>query len=223
MSRVDKEEYLVHLEQRAVKAAGCCQWTSAINYNLQILKIKPDNTSALNRLGKAYWEDGQIDKAKTSFEKSLKVDPSNGIAFKNLERLKDLKNTPVSPPRLATNRAVFLEEPGITKIVRLTRLASGHVLSELDCADEVFLRPRNRLVNVVNQKGIYLGCLPEDLSFRLIKLIKRGNRYQAFIRLIDARNLHLLVREVKRSTRLHNTPSFLFIGVLFSMPIRAFA
>lgn len=217
MSGPDEGDSLACLEQRAIKAAICNRWKQAVQLNQQIVDLKPDNVGALNRLGKAYWENNQLDKAKRAFESALTIDPQNIIAFKNIERLKSSNGLSSSRKSAAKDRVVFLEEPGRTKVVRLIRLASCQVLGELGCADEVVLQPRNRFLNVTSQRGVYLGRFPEDLSLRLGKLIRGGNRYQAFVKLVDSKNLHLFVREIKRSARYRNTSSFLFLGVLISL------
>ncbi|OIP97539.1 hypothetical protein COT69_00030 [candidate division WWE3 bacterium CG09_land_8_20_14_0_10_39_24] len=75
------------LEQQAVKAALNKEWYKAIGLNDQILKEKGDDVYALNRMGRAYAEIGDIKKAKEYFRETLKHDPINQTAEKNLRAL----------------------------------------------------------------------------------------------------------------------------------------
>jgi len=55
-----------------------------------------------------------------------------------------------------------------------------------------------------------VGTLPEDLSFRLTKLINRGNKYDCFIHSISVKScqVHTYIKEVVRSKRNTNILSF---------------
>jgi len=194
------------IELQAVRAATKGAWDQAIELNQKILKNSPENISALNRLAKAFCEKGnQIDARKT-YQKLIKIDTHNVIANKNISRLTGQKKT-----RLQGNcrsKVSFLEEPGRTKVVKLIRLAAADILSQLDNGDEVFLSPKKRSLSITNQAKIYLGRIPDDLSFRLLKLIKGGNQYQAFVKDIDRQHLEIFIEETKRTPKFRNLPSF---------------
>lgn len=198
------------LEEQAIKAALNQNWLKAIEINRKIHKDNPKDIPALNRLGRAFWEMGQIDEANKAYKQAIKIDPFNPIANKNLKRLtgarkrthKNSKNDFVNSGK------VFLEEPGKTKLVRLTRLSSPQILSGLDSGDPVFLLIKKRLVSVLDGSKNYLGSIPEDLSQRLIKLIKGGNQYQGFVKSVDRQKLEVFIREVSRSRKFIDTPSF---------------
>ncbi len=198
------------LEDQAIKAALNQNWPKAIEINKKILKENPKNIAALNRLGRAFWEIGQIEKANKTYKKVIKIDSFNPIANKNLKRLtqakkrvgKNLKND------FTHSGKVFLEEPGKTKLVRLTRLNSPDVLSELDSGDPVFFLVKKRFVSILDTNKNYLGSIPEDLSQRLIKFIKGGNQYQGFVRSVERQKLEIFIREVSRSKKFTDIPSF---------------
>ncbi len=210
MDKTNEEESISSLEKEAIKASSQGVWNIAIDLNHQILKFRPENIPALNRLARALWEKGEHHQAKKIYQKSLTIDPFNLIASKNLQRLNDhktsvkLKNNPAK----SVNKAIFLEEPGRTKVVKLVRIASVHALSTVDCADEVYLIPKKRLVCIETCDQTYLGSLPEDLSYRLLRLIKAGNRYHAFVKVVDRKNLEIFIREVKRASKYQSHPSF---------------
>lgn len=203
------ERFISLWEKQAIKASLIGVWEEAIKLNQKILQYQPKNIPALNRLGRAFWKKGNLAEARKTYSQTLKIDRYHPIASKNLKRLNDLgrikKATPKKAPPLSE---AFLEEPGKTKTVKLTRLADSKVLSELDSGDLIKLVPKKRTVSIVREDGIYLGSLPEDLSLRLLRLIKGGNRYQAFVQSVNRQHLEIFIREVFRSPRLKNLPSF---------------
>lgn len=199
------------LEKQAIKAAIRGNWREAIRTNQKILKQDGQNIAALNRLGRAFWETNSLKRAKEIYQKVLEIDRYNSIALRNLKRLtysrqKTGKEAP--EPKKPTPGGVFLEEPGKTKITKLVRLADPIILSESDNGDPVKLEPKKRIISIVSENGTYLGSLPEDLSQRLIRLIKGGNRYRAFIKAVDRQHLEILIHEAFRAPRLKNIPSF---------------
>ena len=90
----------------------------------------------------------------------------------------------------------------------MVRLSSAAILSELNSGQEVYLVLKQRAVDIVNDNKTYLGAIPDDLSLRLTKLIRGGNRYQSFIKAVDKQHLEIFIRETFRSKRFHNLPSF---------------
>ncbi|MDE2591120.1 MAG: hypothetical protein KGL95_15800, partial [Patescibacteria group bacterium] len=62
---------------------------------------------------------------------------------------------------------------------------------------------------VLNGEEKFLGMLPDNVSRRLIKFIKGGNKYIAYVKSIEERGLTIFVKEVKRVTKFKNQPSFM--------------
>jgi Flp pilus assembly protein TadD len=87
-----KEELGKKWTAEAVELALMGRWDEAVQANLRILEIFPDDVRARNRLGKAYSELGRHDEAATAYEQSLQRQPSNSIARKNLAELYPLLN-----------------------------------------------------------------------------------------------------------------------------------
>jgi len=197
------------LERKAIKAAGGKNWAEAEKINLFILKLQPKNIAALNRLAWAYAEQGKIKEAKTSYKKVLAIDKYNLIASKNLKRLSGAtKEGLVTKTPIKKISSLFLEEAGKTKVVSLVRLAPPKVLATLRCAEPVKLIPKKKSISVRNAHDRYLGIIPDDLSFRLLKFIKRGNKYKAWIKGVEKQNLQIFIREIKRTPKSKNIPSF---------------
>jgi tetratricopeptide (TPR) repeat protein len=87
----------------AVSLALSGKWEEAVNVNLDIIKDNPDDTEALCRLARAYYELDKLPEAKDASNRVLKIDPSNQIAIKFLEKLK-LSKKEFRPTPLVMNR-----------------------------------------------------------------------------------------------------------------------
>lgn len=194
----------------AIACALKQDWQGAIRINTSLLKEDKGNIDAHNRLGFAYLKTGQIVLAKKSFQKVLTIDPYNQIALKNLKKLltvrqKDLKDnggSHISP-------IMFLEEPGRTKIVTCINVAPTNILSTLTCGQEVHLRAKKYCIEIRNGNNTYLGALPDDLSYKLIKFMSGGNEYQAIVKTAAKNTLIVFLREINRGKRFVNQPSFI--------------
>jgi tetratricopeptide (TPR) repeat protein len=198
-----------NLPADAVAAALAQNWKEAIRINLVILKTQKDNLEALSRLAYAYLKTAQISLAKKTYEKVLSIDQYNHIAQKNLKKLGNLKKKDVakdSDYRLSP--LMFLEEPGKTKIVDCINLAQHQVLSLLSSGEEVHLKAKNHCIEIRSTQSTYLAALPDDMSFKLIKLLDAGNTYQAIVKGIEKNGLKVLIRELSRGKRFANQPSF---------------
>ncbi|MDP2861045.1 MAG: tetratricopeptide repeat protein, partial [bacterium] len=196
-------------EKRAVEAALKNSWPEAIILNLQILAIDSNNIDALSRLGLAYLREGKWKKSQESYQRVLGLDHYNSIALKNLKKLRVLaKKKGFSPGPELVHPESFLEEPGRTKLLALVNLASPSALSRLTIAQEVFLKIKRKTVIVVDDKDEYLGALPDDLSSRLLRLFRGGNRYTATIKSVGPKSIYVFLRENSRGKRFVNFPSF---------------
>ncbi len=191
------------LRRYAINAAKKGNWDEAIEYNQQILEQYPDNTNALNRLGIAYAQLKDVKKAKKAFQDTLRIDKTNIIAQKHLDRLK--KNQDFGSPAFAPIH--FIEEPGRTKSINLHRLANKQILESLAVGMSCELRQKNRYISV-EVNGKYIGALPEDISFRLGKLIENGNRYSCSVRTCNGKVCSVYIKETYRSAKNANVQSF---------------
>lgn len=202
------------LYQQAIDAALDSRWDEALKINKKIIKLDPQNVDALNRQAKAYLELGKTNLAKKYYSESLKFDPYNPIAIKNLKIIKSFKSkgqvyvsnghdhTRLSP-------SLFLQEPGKTKIVNLLKVAEPQKLSQAFCGMRVGMVIKNRKITIVDTNGNYLGVLPDDISHLLLRLFKGGNKYDLFIKSVRVNSLSIIIKEIFRSKRFKNQPSFL--------------
>lgn len=205
------------LQKQAIDAALEQRWGEALKLNNTLLKSNPENVDTLNRLGRTCFELNELKESKKYYTLALKYDPYNPIAQKNLKILGTLKNHRTEQKRFNGNGkkispALFLQEPGKTKVVSLTKLAEPQKLSNLFCGMEVALTVKNKKLLVVDEDGKYLGTLPDDVAFKLQRLLKGGNKYHSFVKAVKVNGLSILIREVKRSARFKAQPSFLETG-----------
>jgi len=70
------------------------------------------------------------------------------------------------------------------------------------------LKTKKRLISILSTDQEYLGSLPDDLSARLLKLIKAGYTYEALIRRVKTNQVHIFIKEKSRGKRANSTPSF---------------
>src|SRR6266700_823089 len=122
----------------AIQQALSSQWEEAVITNKNILGMFPNEPEAYNRLGKAYSELGQYAESRQAYAQTLKYNPTNTIARKNLERLSLLQEEPVQvhagveriDPRL------FIEETGKTGMTDLLNLGPSSVLAKVASTEE---------------------------------------------------------------------------------------
>lgn len=210
-SMIDETTSPEILHKKAIDAAISCNWQNAISLNKQILTLEPDNTEVLNRLAKALFEMGSYSQARKIYHQVLELDPYNTIAEKNLKKVTTLKKDGVSNSSnsMSLSPGMFLEEPGVTTLVNLVKVAEPQKLLKLSPGTVVSLVPKKRGVSVTDSSNSYLGAFPDDSAFHLLKLLKGGNKYMSIIKSIRPNGLTVLIREIYRSKKFKNQASFL--------------
>lgn len=194
------------LTTQAIKASQERRWPESIELNETIIEQEPNNIGALNRLAFGYLQTAQTTKAKKTYEKVLEFERHNSIAQKYLALIK--QKLDILPPSSVTQED-FIEEPGKTKSVSLQRLADPDVLQRTASATPCELVVKNHRVDVKTREGkIYLGSLPDDIAFRLQKLIQAGNTYSVFVQSTGKRACVVFIKELTRGSKVMSTPSF---------------
>jgi hypothetical protein len=193
----------------AIAAALAQDWKEAIRVNLAILKSDKNDLEALCRLAFAYLKTGQLLTAKRTYQKVLGLDKYNQIATKNLKKMTSLKKKDMANEASSyMSPMIFLEEPGRTKIVECVHVAPIHVLSTLSAGQEVFLKPKHHGIEVRTSSCTYVAALPDDMSFKLNRMMAGGNTYQAIVKGVDKKSVKVMLRELKRGKRFASQPSF---------------
>jgi hypothetical protein len=197
------------LETEATQAALEADWEKAISLNKDILKHEPQNLGAFNRLGRAYSEIGEIERAKASYREVLKHDPYNSIALKNLERLKVANGRGVKiTGSMTLSPDLFLESPGKTKVLGLVDLAKPETLAALHTGDQVKINTAEGYVRIEDAAGTRLGAFQGELGSKLAEMLKAGSVYEAYVKSVKPEELSIFVREVRRAPKFAGTPSF---------------
>lgn len=197
---------------QAIKAALEGDWNLAIILNKKLIKTEPENCEALNRLAQAYKSVGQNDKAVTHYKKVVRIDKYNKIALRNLEVLKNCKSVKsqqtATAGNITLNSDLFLEEVGKTKLISLINLAPSSRILSISPMQSLTMEIKRKSIFITDNFNNYLGALPDDLSYRLIKFLNAGYKYECLAKSIEKNNLHVLLRETVRSKKLNNQPTF---------------
>lgn len=194
----------------AINAALAQNWLQAIKINSTLLKTEGENVDVLNRLGFAYLKNGQLLQAKRCFQKVIKRDEYNQIALKNIEKLNSGKaNQSTKGMGTAMSPLMFLEEPGKTKIAVCVNPAPARVLSSLVCGQQVFMKSKKHCIEIRDASEIYIGALPDDLSYKLIKYLASGNTYLVVIKGVGKNSVTVFLRELTRGSEFAHQLSFI--------------
>ncbi len=194
----------------AVKQAQEGLWEEAVTTNKNILSLFPQEPDALNRLGKAHSELGQYAEARQAYSLSLKYNPKNLIAKKNLDRLSLIQEAP-TPTHIVAERIdprLFIEETGKTGITDLLNLAAPAILATVGVGDRVQLQRIGHTLLVRNAAGEDIGQVEPRLANRLITFIEGGNRYAAAILAKDNEQVRLIMREEYQHPSMFGKVSF---------------
>jgi hypothetical protein len=150
---------------------------------------------------------GKQKEAKSTYQKVLVLDPLNPITLRNLKRLKD-KGLNLSGGK--TNSCIhnkFLEEPGKTKVVELVNIAQPTVVEALRTGQSLELSIKRLKIFALEEER-YIGVLPDDISKRLIKFIKNGCKYEAYVKSANQHKVTIFIKEIKKTSRYKDQPSF---------------
>lgn len=194
------------LQQEAIKASVTKNWDEAISLNEKILESMPDDIPTLNRLGIACSMIGKNKIAAKHFQSVLEIDPHNPIAKNNLYRLKNNKETGLANPYLQT--VSFIEEPGKSKVVPLVSQGEPKIFSKLNIGEPVELAPSKHKVKVSTEGNEFVGYLPDNISHRLLELLKAGYKYKTVMKSVNPKTPQVFILETHASKKLKGLPSF---------------
>lgn len=197
----------------AINAALSQDWQKAISANQSLLKENKDDVSSMNRLAHAYVHIGRLDEAKKLYKKIILLDKYNNIALNNLEKLNSLprriKSTQHKKSISVVSPSLFIEEPGRTKTISLINIAPVVVLSSLNPGELIFLHAKKHSIDVRTENKVYLGALPDDSAFKLLKFIKAGYEYNVYVKSTTKNSITIFILETKRAKRFMSQPSLL--------------
>ena len=195
------------IARQAISSALSGNWEDALKFNEMILQESPDNTDAMVRMARAFIELGNMARAKKILDKVIKIDPYNTIANKALLKIKGaVKAGEVTHNRVRPGE--FLEEPGRTKLTELTHLGDPNIILQLDPGDEAKMVTGGRTVSINTLNDKHIGRLPDDLGFRLKKLISEGFEFQALIKSSASDCVRVFIKEVAKPAGSEKVMSF---------------
>ncbi len=195
-------------DRAAVELALAGSWSEAADLNREVLRDRPGDVEAHNRLGKALMELGSTDEAIGAFERALALSPHNRIARRNLDRISSRRGIGAARRGAgAEERARVREETGKSAVVPLVNIAGPAALSRLMPGDPVDLVPSGSVVKAVSD-GARIGQVEPRLGARICRLMSGGNRYSARVRDLSAGGASLLIREVYKHPSQMATVSF---------------
>jgi len=194
----------------AIGQATRGEWQAAVETNQQIIELGGD-VDAHNRLGKALSELDRHAEALEAYQAALEREKTNRIAERNIERLEALltaadaargdKHAAQAPA------ALFIEEMGKTGSARLINLAPAKQLAPLSPGDAIELRAADEELEA-RVRGLKVGQVEPRVANRLLKLMAKGNRYEAALTTIRDDDLRLIIREVFAHPSNFGTVSF---------------
>lgn len=201
------------LKAQAIQTTLTGDWQNAVTLNQKLLKEDPADIEALNRLAFAFTILGKRKSARDIYQKVLRIDSKNPIALKNLKRLDGFVKKPKALAyRIRDVSTLFIEEGGKTKVVELINVADSKVIGLLRIGEPLILNIKRLKIFVLTSQKRYVGMLPDDIARRLIKFLKGGNTYEAYLRSVEERKVTVFIKETKRSARFKNQPSFMPLG-----------
>ena len=213
MTRQDERMRLKkRLFDQAIQYSTANQWEEAIHINEQLLQLGED-AECYNRIGKAWFEIGRFDDAQEAYNNALRLNPSNVIARKNLNRLRELMSVgddgQRDGQRTYADPQLFVIETGKTALTTLTNIPGREIPLRLVSGEQVELQhDGDNSVLVVDREGRTIGQLEPLLAQRLLELMQGGNRYAAAIANLDGNQIKVLIREVFVSPEQRDKVSF---------------
>src|ERR671935_975962 len=195
--------------EQAISLAMKNRWDEAAQLNREILEMFPNEVDAYNRLGKALTELGRYGEARDAYAQAVKLDPLNGIASKNLQRLGKLAaEGSAAPAPSPVDPRLFIEESGKTTVTQLTDVRRSEATAKLSAGDQLQLARRGKQVVVADASGQDIGRIEPKLEQDLIRLLDLGNQYAVFVTSATDQTVNVIIRETHRSPQMGNRPSF---------------
>lgn len=197
----EKQRARRRLQDQAIEMAAKSRWQEAVDINLQMISLGEDADS-YNRLGKAYFEVGNLLESQNAYQNALRLNVNNNIAKKNLARLQELIDrgdggaAPIKTTRQLIDLRLFITETGRTCLTTLVDVPRSAIIEALVTGEKVELQIEGRNVLVIDADNNVIGRLEPKLAQRLNELMSGGNRYTAAIANISSSQIRLLIREI---------------------------
>jgi tetratricopeptide (TPR) repeat protein len=181
------------LAKKAIEASLQGNWKEAIELNLALLDRNPKDLDAKNRLGRAYLQLKEFNKAKKVFKEVLSVDPINAVALKNLklaseERVEHNGKSPVNPKNL-------IKEPGTTIEITLEIVAKRVTAESFTPAEHLAIRVNPHQVDFYKKDShgsdMLVASITSDLVRKFNMILEREETVEAYF--VNGNDKHIRV------------------------------
>lgn len=214
MAKQDEKQRLRRrLQEYAVELASNCEWEEAVDINQRILDIEED-PATYNRMAKALLELGRYQDAHDAYQQTLRLNPTNTIARRNLSRLDSLMQQAgwetVSARRdfSRVDQLFFITEAGKTVLTTLHDLTDSPIVDVLSSGERLQTRVDGKSVYLLDQQDNRIGRLEPKLGQRISVLMNGGNRYDAVVVQTNSEKVRVLVREIYQDPAMRDRTSF---------------
>jgi tetratricopeptide (TPR) repeat protein len=195
--------------EEAIQLALESRWADALAVNQALIERHGEDEDTLNRVGKALTELGQREEALASYSSTLRINPLNLIAQKNVRKLTVMLE---SKGQVAGSAApfdvdLFTEEPGKSAITVLSAPSKSATVS-IAPGDVVELYREGSTLRAQTSRGVSLGEVDTKIARRLVPLMETGNRYSAAVARLEDERVEIILRETYQATENARKSSF---------------
>jgi hypothetical protein len=131
------------MQNEAITYARNSNWEAAIDSSRQLLSSDPNDIETLNRLAKAYFENGEIDNAEQTYQRVLEISEHNPIARRMVSLIARTRSAPAKTREFVDMRMFAIETGKST-------LTSLHI----DTDAEISLVPGEKLTLRANTQSV---------------------------------------------------------------------
>ena len=197
------------LVEDALNSALAGEWQEALDTNQAILERFGVDEETHNRTGKALTELGRLDEALAQYRATRELNPLNGIAIKQTNRIEELMQQKAELPKAqaAVDVNLFVEETGKSAVANVI-LESRSAAAQLAPGDQVDLVPVKDSLAVRTGDGVAVGHVEAKLARRVLKFINGGNQYTAAIATADDNGVRIIIKETSQAPEFAGVPSF---------------
>jgi hypothetical protein len=98
-----------YMQNEAITYARNGNWEAAIDSSRQLLSSDPNDIETLNRLAKAYFENGEIDNAEQTYQRVLEISEHNPIARRMVSLIARTRSAPAKTREFVDMRMFAIE------------------------------------------------------------------------------------------------------------------
>jgi hypothetical protein len=98
-----------YMQNEAITYARNSNWEAAIDSSRQLLSSDPNDIETLNRLAKAYFENGEIDNAEQTYQRVLEISEHNPIARRMVSLIARTRLAPAKTREFVDMRMFAIE------------------------------------------------------------------------------------------------------------------